>query len=322
MPVADRIAAARRWLRSPGVVDGRGRVISWQSDDRPGFAYPEAGGLLLRLWSEAEIEESRADEVAAWLAAEVAADTIGKGGARYTFDLAVVLAGLLAHAARYHRGPGSVVISGLQRLGACILAGNARDPASDERWSSRFGPHLRKAAVALVCAGDAADRQWSRRVAAALRERTGGGAIMPWSPTPGADATYVHAAAYALEGELLLDGLGQPWRTGDRDEAMAWLAHVQRADGGLPAWWSAERGGFGPSRSDATAQAVRLWSAVDRRRFSDSIERALAWLAATSDNDGAVRYASDCRDRNVWSTVFACQAVELASGAGDPLRLV
>lgn len=315
MPARDRIAAAHRWLRT--IVDDDGRVLAWQSPARPGFAYPEAGGLLLRLWSEDDVDAPQADAVAAWLAGLVDADDVGKDGARYTFDLAIVLAGLVAH----RRGPDAVVIAGLQRLGARITAGLAREPADDARWSGRFGPHLRKAAVALVAARELVDPAWARRMAAGLRERTGGGPVVPWSPTPGADATYVHAAAYALEGELLLDGLGQPWRPGDRDEAMAWLVHVQRDDGGMPAWWSPERGGFGPGRSDATAQAVRLWSAIDRRRHAGAIDRALAWLAAHTDDDGAVRYASDCRDRNAWATVFACQAHAMAMGDADPLRL-
>jgi hypothetical protein len=67
--------------------------------------------------------------------------------------------------------------------------------------------------------------------------------------------------------------------------------------------------GFGEPRSDATAQAVRLWLLRDRRRYGEAISRALGFLAACQSPDGGLRYSPGSDDLCSWSTMFALQAV-------------
>jgi len=114
----------------------------------------------------------------------------------------------------------------------------------------------------------------------------------------------------------LADGQGHPAAATMLGRSAAWLAGVQAADGGIPAW----PGGVdssGPRHSDATAQAVRIWVHTDVDRFRASIDRALEFLARLQHASGGILYheGNDCR--NTWATVFTIQAVSWAR-AGRP----
>ena len=85
----------------------------------------------------------------------------------------------------------------------------------------------------------------------------------------------------------------------------------------MPAWADRDRG-FGPARADATAQAVRWWAWIDRRRFAAPIARGLGWLARAFAPRGGVRYGEDRDHANTWATMFAIQAAEFAEGSIDP----
>jgi len=298
-------AALDRWLVSPAVVAPSGAVASWDGPDA--FAYPEAGGLLLRRLDGAV----PADAIARWLARCVDEDAVGRAGVRYTFDLGVVLAGLLAHPRR--AAIDGAIDRGLERLARRVHDAIAIDGAAPSRWSTRFGPHLRKLETVLALA----ESRLGPAATARLRERlwvgTGGDGFDPRAPTPGADATYLHACLYALEGTLLA-ARGHATRI---DDAACWLVTLQRPDGAMPAWADRDRG-FGPARADATAQAVRWWAWIDRRRFAVPIARGLGWLARAVAPRGGVRYGEDRDHANTWATMFAIQAAAFTEGGVDP----
>lgn len=304
-------AALLRWLTSPAVVRPNGEVMSWVG---PGaFAYPEAGGFLLRqLVAEGDARGCE-DAIAGWLVGCVREDAVRRAGRRYTFDLGIVAHALFEHArARgITRDEGDFAL----RWGVDgIDDARAHDGEPNGRWSGEFGPHLRKIAFAIV-----ASRIQLLDVLADLWRATGGSAFDPRAPTPGASATYLHACAYALEGTLAL----APFCGGDDrvHDALEWFARLQRSDGGLPAWADGEHG-FGPIRADATAQAVRLWALLDRERWTDHIARGLDWLARATVRSGGVRYADDCDHQNTWATVFTIQALDFAEGRGSIGALV
>lgn len=280
-------AALRVWLVSDEVVDPSGNVWSWRPD---GYRYAEAAGLWLSWVATTASDHPRAVTVATSL--EGALDTpIGRDGIGYTFDLGVVLGGLLRYARARRSSPSDACTRAASRLASAIVEQRATTHGTaPARWSSGFGPHQRKLAVtlALVDRAGILDTQAARD---ALRR------------VPAIDAThdYVHATAYALEGA---------WALGDRDvlaRGAAWLAEIQDESGGIRA-----HGTHGPVRADATAQAIRLWCAHDRRRWSGAIERGLERLGALVDPQGGVRYADDCDHRNVWCTLFAWQAAWFA----------
>lgn len=314
------VVALERWLVA--MVGADGSVASWRG---PGaFAYPEAGGLLLRWLADRGTAPACADAIAAWLSRCVLDDAIGRSGSRYAFDLGIVIAGLLAHARdRVGSSMAHDAISvGLERLSHAIENARAIDGDAPPRWSTRFGPHMRKLASCL----DLAEARVGSPGTECLRDRlwgtTGADAFDPRAPTPGADATYLHACLYALEGtSLLAEPRGDGLAIARVSEAADWLATLQRSDGAMTAW-AAENRGFGPARADATAQAVRLWAWIDRDRHATSIARGCAWLARAVVPGAGVRYGDDVEHANTWATLFTLQALDFADGRGDPDELL
>jgi hypothetical protein len=311
-PRLDR-AALVQWLVSRRVVAPDGSVAAWCG---PGaFAYPEAGGFVLRLLAGERTAHASAETIAGWLARAVLADEVGRAGRRHAFDLGIVLAGLAHHFARAPSGlVGEALAVGGPRLADAIEAARAHDGPRSDRWSARFGPHLRRVATWLAVAEALALPGDHERTRERLWTATGGESFDAQAPTPGCSATYLHACLYALEGSLVLAP-----RFGGQERvqrAAVWLASLQRPDGGMPAWADGARG-FGPTRADATAQAVRLWGRIDRERFRVPIARGLDWLSRAAAPGGGVRYADDCDHENTWVTVFAIEALDDCEGGVD-----
>lgn len=285
----------RAWLRSPQVVDADGRVWSWHDDVHPGYPYPEAGGLWLS-WAARTLtpDDRGAASVARWLAHELDADRIGRDGIAYAFDLGVVVRGCLEWAEARRVAPGPATIAGAQKLCDAITTKRATWGATaEDRWSTRFGDHHLKLLFALaaieragVCAIDRA-RDVLLDSCADVRE------------------TYLHARLYALEGRLLAHAHGL---RDAPDAELDAVAQLQRSNGGLPAWSTGE----GPTRSDATAQAIRLWTCRDRDRWGHAIRRGLAFLASLTTPEG-IRYDDTSPHRNTWCTLFALQATQPAA---------
>jgi len=282
------------WLREHAV---RGaEVLSWVNPEHPGYAYPEAAGLLVRWLALRGLPVP--DAVVGALSRSVLADTVGRAGLVYAFDTAVVLTGLEAldteedprwtHARR--------------RL--CEM--DIVRPLAPPRWSTVAGPHMLKLAVGCLAR---ARRGWSTPMLPMLQRWTVQQDADGRLNTPPHETTYLHAHAYAAEGLLALRQLGSD-RVGSVDGAIDFLRSMQRDDGSLPAWSHG-----GPGRADTTAQAVRLFVLHDRTAHAAAIERGLAFLDTLTDAHGAVRYAPESADRNTWCTLFTAQARAWASGA-------
>lgn len=321
-------AALLRWLRSDAVVASDGRVWSWHNPTHPGYAYPEAGGLWLALMArEPEVDEGQLDRVAAWLCACERAQGIGRDGRGYLFDHGMVVAGRLAWAAR--RGSSARDERGsIARMIEQLHRGTATSPAgAGTRWSECLGPHLLKLALPLAQwiehTEDLASVRALEALHTALRPVLHHGRV---PSGPGHAPTYVHAHCYAAEGlwqlseAPLADAIRHDARAA-AEQAAAWLAHVQRADGGLVPWHDGTRG-WGPAPADVAAQAVRLWSGLDRARYRDAIDRALAFLGRLTDSSGGLRYHEASDDLNTWATVFTVQALDFADGDASVRRLV
>ncbi len=102
-----------------------------------------------------------------------------------------------------------------------------------------------------------------------------------------------------------------------------WLADVQRPDGSLGAWHDGSADS-GPARTDATAQALRIWTLVDRDRFAEPAVRAAAALRRNVVGSRGVRYEAGSDDLCSWATIFAVQALSWleTSDAGSARRIV
>src|SRR5262249_7852760 len=120
--------------------------------------------------------------------------------------------------------------------------------------------------------------------------------------------SYLHASCYAVEGLLCLERTALAPVGPLIRQCAVWLAGVRDFGGGCPAWHDG-RSSYGPLRADVTAQAVRIWSCVDRARFRQPIRRALRFLVRLKTAEGGLAYEPGSGDVNTWATIFAVQAV-------------
>ncbi len=278
-------------------------VLSWVNPEHPGYAYPEAAGLLVRWLAMRELPVPQA--VADDLATRALDDAVGRDGLSYAFDTGVVLAGLEALDAKEDPRWSDA----RARLADRLAARTVVTSVVGSRWSSVPGPHMLKLAVGALAR---ARRGWPAPTLDVLVkwpvEQDAAGRLF----TPPHESTYMHAHAYATEGLLALEAAGHdpPASIGG---AVAFLRAVQRPDGGIPAWHD-----HGPPHADATAQAVRLFVLHDPTEFRDAITGGLEFLGTLTDEHGVVRYAPGSGDRNTWCTLFAAQARAWANGSTPP----
>ena len=307
-PAVPDVAAMRRWLRSDAIVRADGAVLSWANPQRPGYGYPEAAGLYLSLASAAssrrDEDGATLDRVAAWLCTTIdAAGGVGRDGISYLFDSAVALVGLLRYRAA---GGGAAVEEPIHRLrrfiAAQIGAGAGVVPVAavaDGRWSTQFGAHLVKCLHGMHLYALAFGERLPDEQLTALINRSG------QQPSP----IYMHPFCYEQEGHVVVAHYGLAGLFEPVDGALDLLSALQQADGSILAFANG-MDGFGEPRTDATAQAVRLWVLRDRQRYAAEIARALAFLAAAQSPQGGIRYTPERDDICSWSTMFTVQAVE------------
>jgi hypothetical protein len=294
------------WLDSDAVVMADGGVLSWVSPSGTGFPYPEAAAIWLAwaAWRRDRGEPgpslSRVEPVAGRLLAELQAGPLGKDGHGYLFDTCLAFAALARWTGGSAGGPivasTSLLDAGLRALEPFIDGSDPVVPGSSHtaRWSSRWGPFLERAAAFLDQASLDLGVSGVADIAREVRSR-----ILPVN----GEAGYLHAMAYALEG-LAMSG-----SSALNPEAVADLAAWQRSGGDLPAW----AGGTGPGRSDATAQAVRLWCRFRFPGRQKALEKGLAALARFQTPSGGLVYEESGDDINTWATAFADQATAWAN---------
>ncbi|MEM6293848.1 MAG: hypothetical protein AAGA54_21410 [Myxococcota bacterium] len=279
------------WLQQD--VIGGPNVASWTNPLHPGYAYPEAAGLLIR-WM-AQRDRLPPTAVLESLVDAVQRDAVGRAGITYAFDTGVVLTGLDAVVPDDPRWTAA-----RSRLAERLRARAVTTPTVAPRWSTTPGPHMLKLAVGtLVRARRGAATPLRDVLAAWPFEQRDDGLLH----TPPHAATYLHAHAYATEGLLALAQLGVDTANAAAIAIDA-LARMQSPDGSLPAWSD----GTVPGRCDTTAQAVRLFILHDRERLRGAIETGLAFLDRHTDERGATAYEAGSDDRNTWTTLFTAQA--------------
>ncbi len=140
------------------------------------------------------------------------------------------------------------------------------------------------------------------------------------------DETYLHAHCYAVEGLLVTSQVHTaPDLRRAADAGLSWLWHVQRKNGGLPAWRPKRRR---PTMSavDATAQAVRLWLASgEATHENERLRRAVRYLVRMQSRSGAREIAGGFRAASygpwpllfrqpvypAWTSMFAVHALHM-----------
>lgn len=315
------VEAMLNWLVGDRILLPDGGVLSWDNPSHPGYRYPEAAGLLLMLLAQqGPAWRFQCDLLVRGLIQDRSqAGGYGRGGHDYAFDTAIVLSAVLAH----QQGGGTIPDPELPHtlldfLDAVLQSRQATrlSAADTTHWSYSYGCHLLKVVRALASYHDV---YRDPRCLVLIRSL-----CMDLLPlyTQGrfrihhrAQESYLHAACYAVEGLLCLESRALATVGPLIQHCAEWLAETQAPGGGFRAWHDG-RSAYGPLRADVTAQAVRIWSCVNRLRFKDSIQRALDFLAELQTPVGGLSYEPGSADVNTWATIFAVQAALWARAGG------
>jgi len=295
---------------------------SFDEQGQASYVYAEITGYYL-LWLQGlgryaaptTVAEAAARGIA-WVRREFHADAIPatrihltgahadwRNEAVFFFDLAMVLRGLAAHAARH---PVADLIANLNGKLAKFVRDDRLDavrPCIDDatpppRWSTQPGPFLLKATTAIEPArGDEALR------AACARQLQRGLQVAEHMALD-----LLHPTLYFAEG---LARCGRAGHKAARRILAGCLAHM-RHDGALPEHATA---GHSKHRNDVAAQALRLGlllRQLDGHTDEDaSLEHLAQGLIARVDAAGQIGLDADhgAATANTWTAMFAEQAL-------------
>ena len=312
------------------------------------YVYPEIAGYYLTwlAWRASRFgpdpdDGERARGVQRWLAKWVAMPGLPtrvhfdgtsddwRNRALFCFDLAMVLRGLAATGRAGLLAPDPAVVDGVCRALVRLIGSDGTFEAClpngsmgtiPDRWSTRRGPFLAKAAAGLMRASEAlaippeiraaADRTFECSVAQLARE--------PHRET--------HPLLYAFEGVLdmprhprFADAL--PSISAQFDMLLAYASH----DAHLPETLGCAAGN-GPARVDVMAQTLRVGYLLSAHRPHQPPDRVgLARIRQSLSRQvrpgsGGVAFARSAApaQSNVWATMFADQALAFAAPARGP----
>lgn len=314
--------------------DSSGHALSWLNQRHPGYPYPEITGYLLALLAGTRRHEERRASLVRALLAQPAAG-VGRHGVRYAFDTGMALNGLLHEIATGTRAQDVAdrADQWTHSLVGSIAARRAREPGVPltewTRWSDAFGCHQSKLALPLVHSlAVLGPREGSESALDLLL-----GLVLPLQLPDGrfrvhelASVTYVHSHCYALEGLVAqsVRPLAEEQRSSLSRALLTgadWLARVQAPSGGLRAWHDGHQSS-GPVRTDATAQAARIWQLVSPQRYGAPLARAVDFLESLQTTAGGLPYEPGSDDVNTWATIFWAQVRQWRRAVARPAGLV
>ena len=323
------------------------------------YVYPEIAGYYLQwlAWrardgQDRERLSARAAAVQHWLRVWLADATpprtrilfaaIGddwRNGAVFCFDLAMVLRGLASSAQAGIVAVDEAVVAGVVRqlerlIGAdgafesCVA--NCSGTALPDRWSTRRGPFLAKAAAGIITAAQTLPSVPRRVLRAAETTFDTSVAALLHAPHP-----ELHPLLYAHEGVMALPGHPDFMNAlaavaAQFDELVALAAR----HGTLPESRGSRGETTGPARVDVLAQALRIGSLLEAHVAFRKVDRSTLGhlrdlLEAEVRPSGALPFAMHPAPLqwNTWAAMFADQALAFvaepdavrAHCGGDPL---
>lgn len=338
------IRAIRGWLASDMPRSPSGAYYSWldSTTGAPGFEYPEITGYALThlagqaAASDAEVDAGKA--AGAWLLArlhegDLSAHEDYDSGAAYNFDLAMISTGLMAFGSG-HDEP-SFVDAGLRlaieirdqvanqgRLESIVAGSDVT--TSRSAWSTEGFAHLLKADQCLLWAhklGETGCDSAARTlVAQCVKSQQPDGRFVTH---PSDSETMLHPHLYAVEGLFMLGSALNDQQALHRARLGAeWVWPYQLPSGGFPRYVSNPDQVSGPEQFDLTGQALRaaLFTGIMPSQVESVVDR-LCEGAVPVGPYLAMPYQPDSRSThaNVWASLFAVQALQLAESQAPAL---
>ena len=334
--------ALQRWLFSGRPQSERGAYCAWRdrARDELVFEYPEINGYALTY--TAGLAVPRPDEIAtARRAASWLTERLGRGDysaregwdadAIYTFDVAMIANGLMSFGRRFgderHLEAGLAATEFLvaETDAAGRLPAVARGPqATHKGWATEGRAHLLKAVQCLLLADELAATGTTAQARLLIEEARGlqqpDGRFLT---DPRDNITMLHPHHYALEGLWIWsEATGERWAADRARRGVEWAFAQQLQTGGFPRFVASHGGEPGVEQADATAQAVRMafLLGVEPRGLDRAVER-IAELTVGDERVRACVYQPlpEPPHENVWATLFAAQAFELAAAEAPAL---
>ena len=353
----DAGAASTRWL-----LDGPGQIASGEhvggvagvveADGGAAYVYPEITGYYLQwlAWratrdGNGALLARRAQAAQHWLVRWLALDppptrvhlhaspADWRNDAIFFFDIAMALRGVASAVAAGLLVAERSVVDGLAALLAQLVATDGEFDACrphraatvlPERWSTRRGAFLAKAAAGVVAAAAVLPGLPAELLRAAERSLR---SCLRMLETTGHRET--HPLLYAAEGFLALPGhatfaLALPVIRTRFATLLATSGRHRR----VPEFVAGGEAGGGAMRLDIVAQALRVGALLAAHAASPAIpngelDRLRGTLIAAAAVDGSLPFVVDEEPRrgNVWATMFADQALAFATDADAALLL-
>ncbi len=245
----------------------------------------------------------------------------------------MALRGVASAAAAGLLVPEAVVVDGLAAMLARLVGSDGEFDACrphlaatqlPERWSTRRGAFLAKAAAGVVAAAASLPGLPAELLHAAERSLA---SCLRMFETTGHRET--HPLLYAAEGYLALPGhaIFAAALPVIRSRFDALLATVRRCRH-VPEFVAGPEAGGGAMRLDIVAQTLRVGALLAAHDASPAIvngelDRLRSELAAAATIDGSIPFVvgESPRRSNVWATMFADQALAIAADTDATLLL-
>jgi hypothetical protein len=349
--------ASTRWL-----LDGPGQIAAGEhaggvagvveADGGAAYIYPEITGYYLQWLAWRATRDGgdaafarRAAAAQRWLVHWLALDppptrvhlrdapADWRNDAIFFFDVAMALRGVASAAAAGLLVPEAVVVDGLAAMLARLVGSDGEYDACrshrgaapmPDRWSTRRGPFLAKAATGVVTAAAVLPGFPAELVQAAERSLS---SCLRMLEATGHRET--HPLLYAAEGFLALPGhaaveAALPVIRMRFDTLLATARRHRR----VPEFVAGPEAGSGAMRLDIVAQALRVGVLLGAHGAQspmdgDEILRLRGDLTAANAVDGSIPFVvgETPHRSNVWATMFADQELAFAADADAALLL-
>jgi len=311
-----------KWLVNSDIIDDNGVVYSWTNPEKPGYVYMEIIGYYVKLMSY--LYKNTKDQQyleKAIKSADYLSNNLNENGSvsrydvEYVFDSAICISGMIAlskvkelseNQEKALRKLLDFVYTSLLKKNVAFKDG---EPLIDlDRWSLSYGSLLIKNCMALYEAYEYFDDIKYKDLALNLAKELIDQCFKEghFNINGERNFVYTHPHCYATEGLLFLSSKGIEFDDVVM-KAAEWLASNQNEDGSLSSFYykNVEL----TKQGDATSQAVRIWSCVDKEKFIDNIGKGIEFLKTLQSDKGGLVYNEGSADVNSWVSIFTLQAL-------------